>query len=314
MKKFELITETNTTGSIITGWDIPLLKPVPSGGGGDSGNSGDSGGDPSNRGGRPQATAQPRDKETQDKQGSGHQNVKDEEWWKRAIVDSVQKTIASGKNDPFATMANQELFPSRVNWRTVLRQFFSRISSEFTKTYRKISRGTVALGGQYVLPKKIQKETFHAGIACDASGSISNEEWRNMASELFQIFSMFPEITIDALWWGTVVLDSKLNVTKANKMVVVNRNVENPNWDPANRGTMMSCVAQWYKNNPRVKIPDVMVYMTDGFIEERPVLVPTTCVIVITPRGTDAVVKVQNSTIGSKGRPKVILMDKRDIK
>jgi predicted metal-dependent peptidase len=149
------------------------------------------------------------------------------------------------------------LLEPKVDWKDVLRDFVSSATKgkdEFT--WRKFNKRMLA--NDIYMPSLENESIGEVVIAIDTSGSISNEQVAEFASELASICDTCNPDKVRVLWWDTAVHGEQVfsqNYTDIAKMLK----------PMGGGGTWVSCVSEYLiKHN--VKAECVLVF-TDGYLE-----------------------------------------------
>jgi len=193
----------------------------------------------------------------------------------------------SDANSWMGRLLRENLQP-QIDWRTHLRKSIqSCIPYDFT--YSKPNKRSYSSG--YYIPDTI-KEQFEVTLAIDVSGSISDKEFSTFMAELKGILNSKPRIKVRTLFYSTEVDEKNDQIfTRSNlynlpdKLSVIS----------TTGGNRESCIAEYLhnlKNDKNKSALETMIYITDGYIEDNPVLYKSKNIIfVITPTGSDEIIK-----------------------
>ena len=155
----------------------------------------------------------------------------------------------------------KELLEPKTRWQDELREFMSStMAGKDEMTWRKFNRRM--LPNDMYLPTVENEAVGELIIACDTSGSISDTQITEFASEILSIIdTVFPE-SIRVLWWDTAVHSEQLFRSDSYASL---RSMLKPE---GGGGTTVGCVAQ-YINDRRLK-PECVIVFTDGYVESEP--------------------------------------------
>jgi predicted metal-dependent peptidase len=117
--------------------------------------------------------------------------------------------------------------------------------------------------------------------AIDVSGSISDKDYNKFMSELMGIVKGFDQISLRVIFWATSVdPDDDILIRKGEEDRVLTYKPKNSG------GTNMSCANEYIKEkNYR---PSVVVYLTDGCVEDNPELYQSSLVVVTSNGSLDS--------------------------
>ena len=189
--------------------------------------------------------------------------------WKQVTADATAKAKSRGTLPAHLERILGELLDPEVDWRSMLRHFITKdLPSNFT--YRQPSRKYFTCGIYY---PKLLRENIDVCAAIDISGSISEKEYSKFMSELMGIVRGFDQINLRVIYWATSVdPEDDLTIRKGEEDKILTYKPKNSG------GTEMSCVHRYIKEaNYR---PSVVVYLTDGYVEPKPELYPSSLVVV----------------------------------
>lgn len=168
-----------------------------------------------------------------------------------------QGGILAGRMGAKVPRSISDLLEPKVDWREVLREFVSSATKgkdEFT--WRKFNKRMLA--NDIYLPSLENESIGEVVIAIDTSGSITNEQVAEFASELASICDTCNPDKVRVLWWDTAVHGEQVfsqNYTDIAKMLK----------PMGGGGTWVSCVSEYLIKND-VKAECVLVF-TDGYVE-----------------------------------------------
>lgn len=204
-----------------------------------------------------------------------------------ALSQAMEETIRQyGEGSVPASirnMLNDALKPPKVDWRKVLTNYIGRkISFERASTRKRPNR---RLG--LIAPGKTAKQGPKTLFAVDCSGSVGDDEYLEIMSEIKEALKNFPE-KCEMLFFDWTVFKEKI---KINTMKKVPRR-------PLQGGTSFQPVIDYAKENK----PDLLIILTDG---EAPTPTKPGCpVLWVIIGGTD------NPNLFGKR----IVVDKKDVK
>lgn len=180
-------------------------------------------------------------------------------------------------------MINESLKPPKVDWRKVLTNYIGRkISFERSSTRKRPNR---RLG--LVAPGKTAKQGPKTLFAVDCSGSVADEEYLEIMSEIKEALKNFPE-KCEMLFFDWTVFKEKIKINTMKKIPA----------RPLQGGTSFQPVMDY----AREAKPDLLIVLTDG---EAPTPTKPGCPVLWV-------------IIGGRDNPELfgkrIVIDKKDLK
>ena len=198
------------------------------------------------------------------------------EWGKKLIEASIFAQ-SRGKLPAGIARLVGELLNPKIDWRQKLYQFITNdIICNYT--YRRPSRKSYSTG--FYMPSTV-KESLNITVAPDTSGSIDMKKYTNFMSEVTGIAKAFAQINMDILFWDTKVA-KEVKITRNNSDTVMTL-------EPAGGGgTHMGCVKQYHKEKGKAA-PSLIVWFTDGFVENKPDLLHSKHLFIVWSNATERV-------------------------
>jgi len=209
-----------------------------------------------------------------------------EKEWKGKIADAAiaAREKYKGSLPGYLQRMIDELLHPVLPWKPMLYQYITKCIP-FNSTYRRPGRRSYTTG--IYMPIEI-KENLEVLVTVDCSGSISDKEYKEFITEVHGIASAFEQINMRLLHWDTRVTKD-ITITRSNKRELLNSEIT------GGGGTYLSCVTEYLQSDEGRKAqkthPVVSVHLTDGWIEENPVLPMGMHLFVLTPGGTDEYIK-----------------------
>jgi len=133
---------------------------------------------------------------------SANELKKSETDWKVAATQAAQAAKTMGNLPGAIKKAIIELLEPKLNWRELLRDFIER-SAKNDYTWKHPNRRYISQG--IILPSLNSKEIGTACVAIDTSGSVSEGELKQFASEVNSILEEYQDITVDVIYCDTRV-------------------------------------------------------------------------------------------------------------
>lgn len=150
-----------------------------------------------------------------------------------------------------------ELLEPKIDWREVLREFVtSSCRGKDEYTWRKFNRRL--LPNDMYLPTVEDETIGEIVVAIDTSGSISQQQINEFATELVSICEAVTPDAVRVLWWDTMVHGEQLFTDDYNNIGAMLKPM-------GGGGTRVSCVSE-YMNKKQIKAEAVLVF-TDGYLE-----------------------------------------------
>jgi predicted metal-dependent peptidase len=152
----------------------------------------------------------------------------------------------------------KDLLAPKVDWRDELRDFVtSSMKGKDEFTWRKLNRR--GLANDMLMPTVEDETISRLIIANDTSGSISNQQLTEYATELANICEVCQPDEVLVLWWDTKVHGVQ---SIGEQQYGDLRNVLKPK---GGGGTRVSCVSEYI--NSKNMTADCVVVFTDGYVE-----------------------------------------------
>tara|TARA_Y100000034_G_scaffold96491_1_gene117520 strand:+ start:6035 stop:7300 length:1266 start_codon:yes stop_codon:yes gene_type:complete len=197
--------------------------------------------------------------------------------WRGKLVDAATAARMRGDLPAYLDRIIEDLLNPQLNWRALLYQWITR-DIKCNETYAKPNKRSYSYG--IYLPSPV-RENLNIAVTVDTSGSISDEEYTFFLSEITGIAHAFEQINMDLLYWDTEV-NNVVKITKGN------RNDISTLPSTGGGGTTIGCLSDYYEGK---QPPQLMVHLTDGWVEENPILPPTKHLFVVCKGGRDDILK-----------------------
>lgn len=201
--------------------------------------------------------------------------------WKQVLANSATYAKERGTlSDSVKRICNDILEP-KLNWKQLLNQFITR-DLPFNYSMARPNRKFISTG---IYQPITIKENLEIVIGVDVSGSISNDEYAEFASEIVGICTSFEQINARVLFWST-------RIAEGDDIVIDNNTdlMDSINSNHSSGGTELSCVAEYLRKQDHKT--SLFVCLTDGYVEENPTLPENaTSLFVISKDGSDEILK-----------------------
>lgn len=164
--------------------------------------------------------------------------------------------------------------PAKLDWRTLLVEFLTATSKEWTdSTWRRPSRRSMAMG--IYLPSHISESLGNVVLAIDTSGSVSDKELGAMLSEVQSLcLGLCPQRVTLLYWDGKVEREETYTPGMYEMLTQSTRAMGGGGTDP-------QCVKD-YLEHQRIE-HDVVLILTDGYVPSFPVFDKPTAWVITTP-------------------------------
>ena len=204
--------------------------------------------------------------------------------WKNKLVEAATAAKAKGRLPGGIERLVDDLLNPKLNWKSLLYQYLTK-DLLYNHTYRKPGRRTYSVtdakGNPIFFPSEI-KENLNIAVTVDTSGSISIQEYKDFVTEVYGIATAFEQINMDLIFWDTEV-QKVVQITRNNKENIINLE------PTGGGGTHIGCLMNHYRGK---QPPQLMVHLTDGYIESRPELPWSKHMFVLSKQfSTDDIVK-----------------------
>jgi predicted metal-dependent peptidase len=163
----------------------------------------------------------------------------------RAMEETIRQYGEGSVPASIRNMINEALKPPKVDWRKVLSNYIGRkISFDRSSTRKRPNR---RLG--LVAPGKTAKQGPKTLFAVDCSGSVADEEYLEIMSEIKEALKNFPE-KCEMIFFDWVVFKEKIKLNSIKKIPA----------RPLHGGTSFQPVMDYTKEAK----PDLLIVLTDG--------------------------------------------------
>jgi len=200
-----------------------------------------------------------------------------EKEWKGKLVDAATAAKTRGSLPGYMERLLDELLHPKLNWKSILYQYLTK-DLLYNFTYRRPGRRSYSTG--IYTPMEI-KENLDITVTIDCSGSISQKEYTDFVSEVIGIANAFEQIKMNLVYWDTEIRN-EIEVTRSNQKDLIEAEV------PGGGGTSISCLQDKYRTE---RPPQLMVHLTDGYIEDSPELPYSKHLFVLSKGGTENIVQ-----------------------
>ena len=197
--------------------------------------------------------------------------------WQGKLVDAATEAKPRGKLPGYIDRMMDDILNPKLNWKALLYQYLTK-DILYNFTYKKPGRRSYSTG--YYMPHEI-KENLNITCTVDCSGSISKQEYTEYMSEITGIANAFTQINMDIIFWDTEIRQVE-KVTRNNQKKLLEIKI------PGGGGTSISCLANYFKDR---QAPQLMVHLTDGYIEHEPDLPYSRHLFVVSEFGDASIVE-----------------------
>lgn len=202
-------------------------------------------------------TYKPCDEHKSDGDDTDDEDQKNGQKWKQIIAQAAEyaKARSSTGVGGWGRYVDEILTPT-VDWRSALQRFMQKqIPYDFTMT----RPHKLYYTSGFYLPTIVKKPNPIL-VAVDVSGSISNSEITDFATEIVGMLNAHSELNIHVCFWSTKVSDNIEALTRDNCMT----KLLNLKFDSTG-GTTIQVVDDFIKEK-NLNYPSV-IYLTDGYVE-----------------------------------------------
>lgn len=207
------------------------------------------------------------------------------EEWKKKLCEAYTHAKMRGTISADIERIIEGILYPKINWKHKLYSFITNdIPIDFTMRFP--SKKYYATG--FYSPSVV-RENLNIIIGCDASGSISygnaETEGHQFLSEVLGIVTSFTQVKSRLIIWDAEEIHkgNDVVITNNNKMEILTRSFK------AGGGTELSCFTRHIKKNNYQS--NIYIIMTDGHIEEKPILPKGKILFVLSKDGNDQIVK-----------------------
>jgi predicted metal-dependent peptidase len=178
----------------------------------------------------------------------------------RDINEALQQSaILAGKLGATVPKTISDLMEPKVNWREALREFLaSTMRGKDEYTWQRMNKRRLA--DEIYMPGVYSETVGELVIAIDTSGSISQVQLSEFASELASICETVTPEKVRVLWWDTMVHgEQEFDENNYNQIASLLK-------PQGGGGTRVGCVNEYIAAN-NVNAECVIVF-TDGYVED----------------------------------------------
>lgn len=178
----------------------------------------------------------------------------------RDINEALQQSaILAGKLGATVPKTISDLMEPKVNWREALREFLaSTMRGKDEYTWQRMNKRRLA--DEIYMPGVYSETVGELVIAIDTSGSISQVQLSEFASELASICETVTPEKVRVLWWDTMVHgEQEFDENNYNQIASLLK-------PQGGGGTRVGCVNEYMASN-NVSAECVIVF-TDGYVED----------------------------------------------
>lgn len=205
------------------------------------------------------------------------------DWWKQKTKNAANIDSSQERGEGPSSLVDRiiERLQTKLNWKQILRNFFTRPSKVRYNITRPNKRGIPTK--TYIQRREKDSAVDKFVIAIDTSGSVM-DAYSYFISEIIKLFETIPNTQAIVVFWTSEIVGS-LELKKSNYKKILNA-------QPASGGTTISSLGYWLaslKWNPAG-----VVVLTDGHVEsQNQIFLPTKTKLgkkiiykfFITPRG-----------------------------
>ena len=197
--------------------------------------------------------------------------------WRGKLVDAATAAKMRGDLPAYLDRMIEDLLNPQLNWKALLHQWITR-DIKCNETWAKPNKRSYSYGTY--LPSPV-RENLNIAVTIDTSGSISDEEYQIFLSEVTGIAYAFEQINMDIIYWDTEV-NKQVKITRGNRADISTIP------STGGGGTTISCLEEYYRQK---QPPQLMVHLTDGYVESDPMLPNTKHLFVLSKHGSDEILK-----------------------
>jgi|TARA_B100001964_G_C14233162_1_gene601060 predicted metal-dependent peptidase len=208
--------------------------------------------------------------------------------WQGKLVDAATAAKARGKLPSYIDRMMDDILNPKLNWKALLYQYLTK-DILYNFTFKRPGRRSYSTG--FYMPYEI-KENLNITCTIDCSGSISKTEYTEYMSEIIGIANAFEQINMDIIFWDTEIRQVE-KVTRGNQQKLLKMEI------PGGGGTYISCLDEHFKD---IRPPQLMVHLTDGYVESSPKLPYSKHLFVVSEHGDQSVVEQHGKVFKIHGK------------
>jgi len=208
--------------------------------------------------------------------------------WQGKLVDAATAAKARGKLPSYIDRMMDDILNPKLNWKALLYQYLTK-DILYNFTFKRPGRRSYSTG--FYMPYEI-KENLNITCTIDCSGSISKTEYTEYMSEIIGIANAFEQINMDIIFWDTEIRQVE-KVTRGNQQKLLKMEI------PGGGGTYISCLDEHFKD---IRPPQLMVHLTDGYVESSPKLPYSKHLFVVSEHGDQSIVEQHGKVFKIHGK------------
>lgn len=208
--------------------------------------------------------------------------------WQGKLVDAATAAKARGKLPSYIDRMMDDILNPKLNWKALLYQYLTK-DILYNFTFKRPGRRSYSTG--FYMPYEI-KENLNITCTIDCSGSISKTEYTEYMSEIIGIANAFEQINMDIIFWDTEIRQVE-KVTRGNQQKLLEMEI------PGGGGTYISCLDEHFKD---IRPPQLMVHLTDGYVESSPKLPYSKHLFVVSEHGDQSIVEQHGKVFKIHGK------------
>lgn len=174
---------------------------------------------------------------------------------KQNMASAMAAAKAAGKapGGLLGEIIDAEINP-KITWREELAGFVQRCAGREETSWRRCNRRRLANPPFIPYPGRDGHQISSLVVAIDASGSISEREYKLFMEEIKGIHEQLNPASCYVLWWDTDV--APIEITSADDLEALQPN--------GGGGTLYGCVPEWLEENGIE--PEAVICLSDGFV------------------------------------------------
>ena len=223
----------------------------------------------------------------------GSASIKSQEnKWKRIIVQAATIARERGSSPGFINEFIDDILNPKIDWRQRVRQF---VTNEIPVDFCNRIPGRKFYGTGIWCPR-VKRENIELMISIDCSGSTSQYR-QEFVSEAVGVLRCYPQVKGRIICWDTEVNEANDIEVDTNTAV---QKVKGMKLQDINGGTELSsykkyCDKKGYKSR-------LHIILTDGIIEDTPVVPSGKILFVLTPDGKQSIIQKYGEVCNLKDR------------
>jgi predicted metal-dependent peptidase len=213
---------------------------------------------------------------------------KNKQRWKQTCANAAALAKTRGGVGSAIERMLHDILNPKLNWKELLNRYISK-ELPYNYTYARPGKKSHATG--FYMPHTL-KENLNIVICRDVSGSVGEKEDSEFMSEILGICTAYEQVNAIVIPWSASIFPEDVQtVTRDSASELMKYRVKTTG------GTEISCVARYIEEN-NIQ-PRICIYLTDGYVEQNPILPDCVNICVISSNGSEEILEKAGAIVCS---------------